>query len=58
MFFQYLGAENYEEYKYLLKDKKIGLVVNHTSFVKNKHLLDYLIEKGSVVGYMLRESII
>ena len=40
-----LGAERFEAYKNLLKGKKIGLVVNHTSMVPGNHLVDFLISK-------------
>jgi uncharacterized protein YbbC (DUF1343 family) len=36
------GAEQFSEYIDLLKDKKVALVVNHTSFVGKSHLLDTL----------------
>ncbi|MBN1252355.1 MAG: DUF1343 domain-containing protein [Bacteroidales bacterium] len=38
------GAEQSELYLDLLKNKKIALVVNQSSLVKGKHLLDFLIE--------------
>jgi len=38
------GAEQPELYLDFLKDKRIGLVVNQSSVVKHKHLLDFLIE--------------
>jgi uncharacterized protein YbbC (DUF1343 family) len=40
------GAENTEAYLPLLKGKKVGLVVNQTSMVGEKHLLDTLISLG------------
>jgi len=38
------GAEQPGEYLKLLKDKKVGLVVNQSSLIGNKHLLDFLLE--------------
>lgn len=38
------AAENIAEYYDLLKDKKVALVVNQTSMIGNKHLVDSLIE--------------
>ena len=40
-----VGAEQSNLYLDLLKDKKVALVVNQSSLVKGKHLLDFLIEK-------------
>ncbi len=37
-----VGAERVEKYFPLLKNKKVALLVNHTSIVKDKHLVDYL----------------
>ncbi len=37
------GAWQISKYKHILKGKNIGLVVNHTSLVKEKHLLDTLL---------------
>lgn len=37
------GAAQFQNYLPLLKDKKVALVVNHTSMVANKHLLDTLL---------------
>jgi uncharacterized protein YbbC (DUF1343 family) len=39
------GAEQPEQYLKLLQGKKIGLVVNQSSLVKDKHLIDFLLEK-------------
>lgn len=39
------GAEQPEVYLKHLKGKRVGLVVNHTSMVKNEHLVDFLIRK-------------
>lgn len=40
------GADQPENYLPLLKGKRVGLVVNHTSTAQGKHLVDYLKEKG------------
>lgn len=41
------GADNYETYLPLLKDKKIGIVTNQSGILTNKtHLVDFLIEKN------------
>ena len=40
------GADNYEKYLPILKDKKIGMVTNQTGILSNKtHLVDFLLEK-------------
>ena len=40
------GADNFEKYLPLLKDKKVGIVTNQTGILTNKmHLVDFLIEK-------------
>jgi len=40
------GADNYEAYLPLLKNKKIGIVSNQTGILSNKtHLVDFLIEQ-------------
>jgi uncharacterized protein YbbC (DUF1343 family) len=41
-----MGAEQVTSYLPMLKDKKIGLVVNQTSKVANKHLVDVLIDNS------------
>ena len=38
-----VGAEQTAQYLTLLKDKKVGVVANHTSMIKNTHLVDSLI---------------
>ncbi|MCV9932578.1 DUF1343 domain-containing protein [Flavobacterium sp. LS1R47] len=44
------GADNYEKYLPLLKDKKIGIVTNQTGILSNKmHLVDFLLEKKIAV---------
>lgn len=40
------GAEQPEEYLFLLKDKKVGLVVNHTSMAGKDHLVDFLLSEN------------
>ena len=40
------GAERVAFYHPLLKDKKVALVVNQTSIVKDKHLVDTLLKLG------------
>lgn len=39
------GAQQTSKYLPMLTDKRVGLVVNQTSLVGNKHLVDMLIEK-------------
>ncbi|KAF2331998.1 exo-beta-N-acetylmuramidase NamZ family protein [Flavobacterium daemonense] len=40
------GADNYEKYLPLLKDKKIGIVTNQTGILSDKtHVVDFLLEK-------------
>lgn len=39
------GAERYDEYLPLLKDKKVALVANHTSMIDSIHLVDELISR-------------
>ncbi|WP_029268560.1 exo-beta-N-acetylmuramidase NamZ domain-containing protein [Flavobacterium sp. KJJ] len=40
------GADNFEKYLPLLKDKKVGIVTNQTGILSNKkHLVDFLLEK-------------
>ena len=40
------GAENFESYLPLLKDKRVGIVTNQTGILsKEKHLVDFLIEQ-------------
>lgn len=44
------GADNYEKYLPLLKDKKIGIVTNQTGILTNKvHLVDFLLEQKITV---------
>lgn len=40
------GADNFEKYLPLLKNKKVGIVTNQTGLLSNKvHLVDFLLEK-------------
>jgi len=40
------GADNYEKYLPLLKNKKVGIVTNQTGILSNKtHVVDFLLEK-------------
>ena len=40
------GADNYEAYLPLLKDKKVGIVTNQTGILSNKtHVVDFLLDK-------------
>ncbi len=44
------GADNYNHYLPLLKDKKIGVVTNQTGILSNKtHLVDFLLEKNIAI---------
>lgn len=40
------GAEQYNSYLPILKNKRVGVVVNHTSYIGKYHLLDFLLSKG------------
>jgi len=40
-----VAAERHELYLPLLQDKKVGLLVNSTSMIKDQHLVDFLISK-------------
>lgn len=39
-----VGAQQYEEYFPLLENKRVAIYSNHTGMVKDKHILDILIE--------------
>lgn len=41
-----VGSERIADYKHLLAHKKIGLLVNHTSLVGQRHLVDTLLSLG------------
>ncbi len=45
LFAQIPGADQPEKYLSLLKDKKVGLVVNQTATVGQMHLVDFLLKK-------------
>jgi uncharacterized protein YbbC (DUF1343 family) len=45
-----VGAERFSAYLPLLKGKKVALVVNQTSMVQNKYLVDTLLKQGIKVG--------
>jgi len=40
------GAEQFEKYLHLLKNKEVALVVNHSSMTKEGHLVDVLLHHG------------
>lgn len=40
------AAECLKDYLPILDNKKVGLLINHTSMVEDKHLLDVLLENG------------
>lgn len=40
------GAERMDDYLTLLKSKKVGIIANHTSMVKDAHLVDTLLRAG------------
>ncbi|QZT35555.1 DUF1343 domain-containing protein [Halosquirtibacter xylanolyticus] len=42
----YVGAERFGRYVDALQNQRVAMVVNHTSYVKEKHLVDLLQEKG------------
>ncbi len=45
------GADNFEKYLPLLKDKKVGVVTNQTGILSDKtHLVDFLLEKKIAVN--------
>lgn len=41
-----VGAQQYKKYLPLLKEKRVGLVVNQTSVVKQRHLVDSLLAQN------------
>jgi len=41
-----VGAERLDQYLALLKNKKVGMVVNHTAMVNKTHLVDTLLSLG------------
>jgi len=40
------GAERPNCYLPLIKNKRVGIVVNHTSYIGTQHLLDFLLSRG------------
>lgn len=48
-----VGAERLETYIALLKNKKVGLVVNHTAMVNQTHLVDTLLALGIQIKKIL-----
>lgn len=44
------GANQPEKYLKILKNKHIGLVVNHTSVAQNVHLVDFLLDKKITIN--------
>ena len=44
-----IGADQYSEYKSLLKNKKVAVVANQTSITKKNHLVDFLLQEGIAV---------
>lgn len=47
------GAERMKEYMPLLKSKSVAVVVNHTSLVKETHLVDTLLSQGITIKAIL-----
>lgn len=47
-----LGAKNTDAYLFLLKNKRIGLVVNQSSQIGKQHLIDFLIAKKINVTHL------
>lgn len=41
-----VGAARFEEYLHLIEGKKVGMVVNQTSSLGDKHLVDEFLERG------------
>lgn len=41
-----VGAAQVDIYNQFLKDKKIGIVANHTSLIDKTHVVDFMIKKG------------
>ena len=44
-----VGAQRFDEYKQLLKDKNVAVLGNQTSMVGDVHLVDFLLSKGVTV---------
>lgn len=49
-----VGAQQFEKYLHIIQNKKIALVVNHTSMVGNAHLVDTLISLGIELNKIVR----
>lgn len=45
-----MGADQPDKYLPLIQDKRVGLVVNHTSLVNQIHLVDFLRNKNIKIG--------
>lgn len=45
-----VGAEQYQRYLPLIKNKRIGVIVNQTSRAHDQHLVDFLLAKGEKVS--------
>ena len=45
-----VGAEQYDTYFPLIKNKRIGVIVNQTSRAHDQHLVDFLLAKGEKVS--------
>lgn len=45
-----VAAERYKEYQSIIKNKRLGLVVNQTSMVKDQHLVDFLLSQKQTVN--------
>ncbi len=41
-----VGAERLEEYIYLVRDKKVAIVANHASTIKDVHIVDHFLSEG------------
>ena len=44
-----VGAERIDLYQEIISNKSIGLLVNHTSIVKDKHIIDTLLSLGNKI---------
>jgi uncharacterized protein YbbC (DUF1343 family) len=47
------GAEQSEKYLPLIQNKRVGMVVNHTSMVEKVHLVDFLLSKNVKIDRIL-----
>ena len=48
-----VGAERLEQYLPMLKGKNIAMVVNQTSKIKGKHIVDSLLSLGIIIEKIL-----